>query len=276
MQIPVSHENRKRSSPPGIEHPDAMGSPHYFLIHNLGAFLLDLTARGYAKNVTPNNTGEWVVYSKNISSALIKHYSYSSRESSDSAIPMRVTYELVKHGIPLKRLAKKLKLLNVRYRKALPGWKTKRTPKKGTRQRRWADIQRFLRQHAVLISVFKYKSDDVLTEGNPSFNVQMASTPKEQAICFDFIKALVEAYSPEAIRRGSRQIDRPALQRNGWIKRFAGVHRKRGWSAREIVREAQKELREGTWNQRSKVQYNLAPNTISKIAGLKLSSFASN
>ena len=86
----------------------------------------------------------------------------------------------------------------------------------------------------------------------------------------------MEAYSPQAITRGHRQIDKPALQRNEWIRKFAGIHRKRGWSAHEIVSQTQRELREGTWNQRLKLQYNLSVHTISKIAGLKLAPMSQN
>ena len=246
-----------------------MGSAaHSFLIHDLTAFLIDLEGRGYVRNRAHRDNNGW-----NISDILIKHYSYASIGQHHTTLPMRVTYELVNEGLPLKRLAQRLKRLNAEYRKSLPGWKTKRPLSNRVRQKRWLAIQRFLRKHAMLIGVFKYQSDDLLTEGNPSFNLQIASTPKEQAICIEFIKALVEAYSPQAIIRGCRQIDRPALQRNGWIRRFAIIHRKKGWSTQEIVQEAQKELREGTWNERSKIQYNLAPNTISKIAGLKLVSY---
>lgn len=253
-----------------------MGSSHFFLVHDLGTFLLDLKARGYVRALAHPDSDGWVVFSETKSGAVIKYYSYSTSGPQAPTLPVRVTYELIDHGLPLKKLTRELKKLNTRYRSVLPGWKTKHRPRKGVRHRRWQDVQRFLRKHAVLISVFKYRSDDRLTEGNPSFNVQVASTPKEQNICFEFIKALVEAYSPQAITRGHRQIDKPALQRNGWIRRFAGMHRKKGWTTYEIVHEVQKELREGTWNQRSKIQYNLAPNTISKIAGLKLTSFSSN
>lgn len=158
----------------------------------------------------------------------------------------------------------------------MPGWKTKRRPRKDVRRRRWLAIQRFLKKHAALIASFKYQADDRITEGNHSFNLLIASTPKEQAICIEFIKALVEAYSPQAITRGHREIDKPSVQRNGWIRRFAVVHRKRGWTAHEIARETQRELREGTWNQRRKLQYNLSVHTISKIAGLKLAPLSQN
>ncbi len=247
-----------------------MATAHYFLISDLPAFLLDLQARHYTRNPDTPGADKWVVYSKTKSGALTKHYSYTSTSPSSSSFPIRVTYELVKNGRPLKKLALRLKKLNALYRQSLPGWKTKRQPRKDVRRRRYLAIQRFLKQHAALIASFKYQADDRVTEGNQSYNLLIASTPKEQIICIDFIKALVEAYTPLAIVRGHREIDRPSLQRNGWIRRFADVHKKRGWTARDIVRETQRELREGTWNQRRKLQYNLSENTISKIAGLKL------
>jgi len=79
------------------------------------------------------------------------------------------------------------------------------------------------------------------------------------------------AYSPHGVVRGRRQIDKPSLQRNGWIKRYAESCKKRGWRALNIAQEIQKELREGTWNERSRLQYNLADGTICKIAGMKIS-----
>ena len=247
-----------------------MSAPHYFLIPDLAGFLLDLKARHYVQNPALSNKERWVTLSETKSDALIKHYGYAPDSLKRSPYPIRVTYELVNNGLPLKRLAQTLKHLNMRYRKSLPVWKTKRQPRKDVRRRRWMDIQRFLKEHAALIASFQYQSDDRITEGNQSYNLQIASTPQEQTICIDFIKALVEANTPGAIVRRHRDIDKPRLQRNGWIRRYVGLHRKRGWSVRDIVHETQRELREGTWNQRSRLQYNLSMNTISKIAGLKL------
>jgi hypothetical protein len=255
---------------------ERMSTAHYFLVNDLGAFLLDLRARHYVNHPAVSKESDWIIYSKMKSGALIKHYSYSSASPKSSPFPIRVTYELVHNGRPLKKLAQTLKNLNASYRRSLPGWKTKRQPRKDVRHRRWLDIQHFLEKHAALIASFKYQSDDRITEGNPSYNLQIASTPKEQAICIEFIKALVEACSPGAIIRRYRDVDKPRLQRDGWIRRFAGVHRKRGWSAREIIHATQRELREGTWNQRSKLQYNLSMNTISKIAGVKLAPMIQN
>src|SRR5436190_20334356 len=123
-------------------------------------------------------------------------------------------------------------------------------------------MQRFLQLHGELIDCFKYQGDDRLTEGAHTYNLMIASTPKEQKICFEFIKALAEAFAPNGIVRGRRQADKPRQQRNGWIKRYADIHRKRGWSPLEIAREIQKELRNGTWNERRRLQYNLASHTI--------------
>lgn len=247
-----------------------MGAAHSFYIDDLSLFVAGLEARDYRRNPLHADSDGWIVYSKILSHVLIKHYSYSSHTQDSVPVSIRVTYDLIRNGVPLNTLANRLKKLNALYRQTLPGWKTKRKPRSDVRHRRWMHIQHFLQTHSELIACFKYSSDDRLTEGNHSFNVHIASTPKEQTICFAFIKALVEAYTPEGITRGHRGIDRMAQQRNGWIRRFAIAYRKRGWSAKEIVQEAQRELREGTWNERSKLQYNLSPQTISKIAGLKL------
>lgn len=249
-----------------------MGHAHYFLNQDPSAFLHGLEARHYRRNrMHPQHEG-WVVYSKLISGSLIKHYGYQTMKQGDIPHLFRVTYDLVRKGAPLRRLTARLKALNRRYQWSLRGWKTKRPASQQIRQRRYMALQRFLEQHHELIGAFKYESDDRLTEGNYSFNLQVASTPKEQVICIDFLKALVEAYSPESIVRGHRTADKPLQQRNGWIKRFALMHKKMGWSAVEITRQAQKELREGSWNQRLKLQYNLSSQTISKLAGLKLPS----
>ena len=107
-------------------------------------------------------------------------------------------------------------------------------------------------------------------EGSHSFNMEIASNPREQAICFEFIKALVDAYVPQGIVRAHRDTDVPRQQRDGWIKRYAALYKKKGWTPLEISREIQLEVRTGTWNERCRLQYNLAPNTICRIAGLKL------
>lgn len=246
-----------------------MGHAHYFLTQDPPAFLRGLEARHYRRNRAQEREG-WIVYSKLISGALTKHYSYSAQTQPDIPSLFRVTYDVVRQGAPLRRLTGRLKALNRRYQASLRGWKTKRPATQRIRHRRFVALQRFLQRHGELIGAFKYPSDDRLTEGNYSFNLQVASTPKEQAICIDFLKALVEAFAPEGIVRGHRTADKPLQQRNGWIKRFAVMHKKLGWSASEITRHAQKELREGSWNQRLKLQYNLSPQTISKLAGLKL------
>ncbi len=137
-----------------------MGSAHFFLIKDLSVFLLQLEARHYGRNTAHREADGWVVYSKTESNALIKHYSYSSHRLRQFPVTIRVTYELVEKGAPLKRLAASLKSLNARYRKSLPGWKTKRDPGEKTRRRHWRAIQRFLRKHAALIASFKYQSDD--------------------------------------------------------------------------------------------------------------------
>lgn len=247
-----------------------MGSAHFFLINDLEAFLVDLEARKYVKN--PDCSNGWLVYSKILSNAVIKHYSYPEKRSDSLPISIRVTYELVENGRPLKRLVQQLKIINLKYRKTLPLWKTRPQSRKDVRLRRYLDIQRFIEKHRELIQCFKYQGDDRLTEGNHSFNLEVAATPKEQTICLDFIKTLVESYSPEGIMRLRRQADKPKQQRDGWIKRFALMHKKRGWNVREVAQEIQRELREGTWNRRSRLQYNLAFNTICKIAGFKAAS----
>jgi hypothetical protein len=246
-----------------------MPNAHYFLIDHLATFLLDLEARHYKINRRHPDDHVWTVYSKMKSGALIKHYSFARSNPPTSPTPIRVTYELVREGNPLMRLSRKLKTLNTAYRNSLPGWKTKREPRPEVRRRRWLAVKKFLKKHAALIASFKYQSDDRLTEGNQSYNLHIASTMKEQVICVEFIKALAEASAPGTLVRKYRQTDKPTVQRNGWIRRFAGIHRKRGWSSQEVVQEAQKELREGTWNQRLRMQYNLSISTISKIAGLK-------
>jgi len=237
---------------------------HYFIIDNLGSFLGNLEARGYAKL----KSNSWMVYSKTMSAALIKHYAYALSKP-DPPIQIRVTYDLANEGKPLQKLVDTLKKLNDLHRKALPVWKTKH-PRSDVRERRWINLQRFLHKHTELIDCFKYEGDNRLTEGNRSYSLQVATTPQEQKICIEFIKALAEAYAPQSIVRRQRQADRPVHQRNGWIKRYAELHRKRGWRPFEIAREIQKELRGGTWDERSKLQFNLANNTICKIAGLKL------
>jgi hypothetical protein len=243
---------------------------HYFWIHNLAAFLTNLKDRRYERVPAPPEGTHREMYAQIHSGALVKYYSYSTVTSAQGGIKIRVSYEVVDHGRVLKKLARELKSLNAQYRDCLPGWKTKSPPEKAICLRRWEATQLFLRKHAELIANFRYPGDDRLTEGNMSFNLLIASTPPEQVICIEFIKALVEAYSPQAIIRGHRQIDLPTRLRNDWIKRFAGIQKRRGWSPHEIVRETQKELREGTWNHRLKIQFNLAPTTISKIAGFKL------
>src|SRR6185369_8628672 len=108
-------------------------------------------------------------------------------------VQIRVSYDILNNGSPLKKIVSELKRLNSRYRETLPGWKTKREPRKEIRERRWADLQRFLQKHAELIGCFKYEADERLTEGTYSFNLQVASTAREQRICVEFVKALVEA-----------------------------------------------------------------------------------
>jgi len=243
-----------------------MGTAHYFVIDSVANFLNHLEARRYSHEDDRN----WTVYSKVLSDVLVKYYSFWLTPGAETPLRIRVTYNLINDAKPLRKLSDKLKALNWDYLRSLPIWKTKRQSRPQVRERRWKKVQNFLKKYGELISCFKYQADDRLTEGNHSFNLEMASNTREQAVCFDFIKAIAEAHGPQGIVRGHRQIDRPSQQRNGWIKRYAGEHRKRGWTSQEIAREIQKELREGTWNERSKLQYNLADNTICKIAGIKL------
>lgn len=241
-------------------------SAHFFLIDELESFLFNLEAKQYHRS----NYGTWVVYSKALSKTLIKHYAYLVTAANNNPIQIRVTYELLNNGKPLQKLLRELKNLNHRYRQTLPGWKTKREPRKGVRENRWQALQKFLYKHGELISCFKYEGDDRLTEGNCSFNLHVASTPREQKTCLEFIKALAEAYAPHSIIRKRREPDKPVHQRNGWIKRYSLFCKKRGWRHPKIVRDIQEQLRSGTWNERSRIQYNIADNTICKIAGIKI------
>ncbi len=242
-------------------------SAHYFLIEDLSSFVANLDAKEYVRN----ESERWIDYSKTLSNCVTKYYGYPQNVSDDAPVRIRVTYRLLDGGKPLQRLLKSLKQLNHRYRLTLPVWRTKREASKASRDARWNDLQRFLHKHGELIGCFKYEADDRITEGNYSFNLQVASTPKEQRLCIEFIKALAEAHTPYAIIRGRREADPPLQQRNGWIRRYARIHRKRGWAPLEIAREIQKELRNGTWNERTRLQYNIANNTICKIAGIKIS-----
>ncbi len=242
-------------------------SVHFFLIEDLGSFAANLEAKGYRSEMQESV----IEYSKSLSGALVKYYAYAHPSAHKGPTRIRVSYQLVDEGDALRKILRKLKDLNFRYRQTLEGWKTKREPSKTVRERRWNELEDFLHLHGELIACFKYEADDRLTEGNPSFNLQVASTPKEQAVCLEFIKALAEAHTPYGIVRRRREADGPLQQRNGWIRRYAQLHRKRGWAPLEIAREIQKELRDGTWNERSRLQYNIANNTICKIAGIKIS-----
>jgi hypothetical protein len=247
-----------------------MANAHYFMIDDLRSFLDNLESREFERSVLHENDEDWIVYGKTMSGALTKFYGFTAQREVVSPIRIRVTYTLIKEAKPLAKLAAHLKRMNEKYRKSLPGWKTRPETRQHVRDKRWDEIQHFLQAHGELIECFKYQSDDRMTEGAHVFNLQIASTPREQKTCFEFIKALAEAFAPHGIIRGRREADKPRQQRNGWIKRYADMHRKRGWSPLEIAREIQKELRNGTWNERSRLQYNLSNNTIAKIAGLKL------
>jgi hypothetical protein len=249
-----------------------MGNAHYFFVDDLAAFIGNLESRRYSRTSSLEEDRKIVSYSKAISNAVYKYYSYNETESDVVPVRIRVTYGLIHAGKPLAKLTRALKTLNASYRSTLPDWKTKRPAREQTREKHWDAVQRFLRTHSELIACFKYQGDDRLTEGNHSFNVEIASTPQEQMVCFDFIKGLVDAYAPHGIIRARRGPDKPREQRNGWIKRYAEMHKRRGWTPLEISKEIQKELREGTWNERSRLQYNLAHNTILRIAGMKMQS----
>ena len=239
---------------------------HYFLIEDLEPFLAQLRGNRFSQSLSDS----WIVHSKTLSGALVKHYAYPADADARAPIRIRVTYDLVEDGVLLGKLVKELKDLNRRYRQTLPGWKTKRDPGERVRQGRWIKLQRFFHKHAELILCFKYKGDERATEGNYLFNLQIASTPKHQRLCMEFIKVLADAQAPNGIVRSRREADAPVQQRNGWIKRYALFHKKRGWNPREIARVIQKELRDGTWNERSRIQFNIADNTICKIAGIKI------
>jgi hypothetical protein len=247
-----------------------MGRVHYFFIDDLSSLTAHLEAQKFSRSTTLEDGRSRTYYSRTLSGVLTKYYSYEEREAGSKPIRIGVSYSLFQEGKPLARLAKHLKNLNAQYRQTLFDWKTKRKASVGVREKRWGNIQRFLQHYGELIACFKYQGDNRLTEGNHSFNLEIASTPKEQAICFEFIKALIDAYEPHGIIRSQRGPDKPREQRNGWIKRYAEQHKKRGWTPLEISREIQRELREGTWNERSKLQYNLAQNTILRIAGMKV------
>src|SRR5437660_1586334 len=163
-----------------------MGTAHTFAINDLGAYLESLQARHYKPSANPPPGKDRRVYYKIFSKALIKYYSVSVKHNG-FAFPIHVRYELVNNGKPLKKLADILKSLNARYRQTLPGWKTKRRPRKDVRQKRRRERQAFLRKHQELIDCFKYEGGGRSTEGNPLYNLHMASTPNEQAICMEFV-----------------------------------------------------------------------------------------
>ena len=244
-----------------------MATGHQFVPEDIAAFQRRLEAQRYSCQ----EVNGWKVYSKALSEAVVKHYSFWAKTGRETARKVRVTYELINEGQSLLRLADQLKKLNWKYLRALPGWKTKVAASEKTREKRYKAVQAFLKEHEELVSCFRYPPDNRRTEGNFSFNGEVASTPRELAICFQFIKGLLAANSPYGVVHGRREIDKPALQRNGWIKRYAESCKKRGWVVGEIAHEIQKELREGTWNERSRLQYNLAGGTICKIAGMKIS-----
>jgi len=247
-----------------------MGQPHYFSVNDMGEFSRSLKERGYEPQLIEEPDGQWTVFSKTLSGAVAKFYAHPVRAPGNPPYEIRITYSLVKEGKPLGKIITQLKKLNWEYRQVTTGWKTKRRPRKGLDEKRRASIQDFLKEHAELIDCFRYEGDNQLTEGNPSFNLQIASTPNEQKTCLQVIQALSEAFSPHGLVRGRRQVDQPRQQRNGWIKRYAGMHKKRGWSNSEIAKEIQRELRNGTWDERTRRIYNLGDTTICKIAGLKL------
>ncbi|OGR89025.1 MAG: hypothetical protein A2992_04325 [Elusimicrobia bacterium RIFCSPLOWO2_01_FULL_59_12] len=240
-----------------------MGTAHYFVTSDVIAFKRRLEAEHYSCKEVYG----WEVCSKIFARAVVKHYGFWQT----SPAKVRVTYELLKEGKPLLQLTNKLKKLNWEYLQELPVWITKRAPRAKARANKWKALRAFLHRYRDLIGCFRYAPDEILLEGNHPFNMEIAATANGLTICVQFIRGLLAAYSPFGLVRGRRQVDKPAQQRNGWIKRYAKTYKKRGWIAREIAREIQKELREGTWNERSKLQYNLAGDTICKIAGMKIS-----
>jgi hypothetical protein len=240
-------------------------SAHFFLIEELAPFLANLQTRHYLRS----QAAGWTTYSKSHSKAIIKHYSFIPGRADETPVQIRVSYDLLNQGQPLKKIVRELKNLIHRYRQTFPSV-TRPATRKNVREHRWHDLQSFLQQHEELIGCFRYDADDRLTEGTHTFNLQVASTPTEQRICLEFIKALAEAHMPDGLVRGRRTADKPVQQRNGWIRRYAQLHKKRGWGALEIAHEIQKQLRTGTWNERSRLQYNIANNTICKIAGIKI------
>jgi hypothetical protein len=238
-----------------------MGTAHYFVTNDVAAFRRRLETKHYSRE----RVHGWEVRSKVFAQAVVKHYGFWPK----SPAKIRVTYELLKDGKPLLRLTNRLKKLNWAYLKELPVWITKRAPRAKVRERKWKALQAFLHKYRDLIDCFRYAPDESLIEGNHSYNMEIAATANELTFCIQFIKGLLAAYTPFGLVRGRRHVDKPAKQRNGWIKRFAETYKKRGWLTRDITREIQKELREGTWNERLRLQYNLAGNTICKIAGIK-------
>ena len=242
-----------------------------FLIEDLGAFLVSLESRGFAAG----RAGGALAYEKVFSDALVKRYACFPPLGEGPARVV-VSHSLLKDGAPLRRIARTLKGLNLAYRRSLVAWKTRRPTPAAGRLRRWRDLQRFLRRHEELFGCFKYEVSDREMEGNHLFNLHVPSTPSQRGVCMELIEALADADLPLGVSRGRREADPSVRQRNGWIQRFTRDHRKRGWHAAETVRRIQKELRDGTWNERSRLRYNIAESTIFRIAGMKAPRFSRN
>lgn len=233
-----------------------------FFTDDLWALEAGLAEKGYHRE----REGDWIVHEKTLSGALTKRYSRPARLSNDTAVSISVSSSLVGGGEPLRRLAAELKRLNRRYRLALPGWKTLPPAGEGERQRRRRALRTFFRTHAELTSCFVSEP----LEGTFTYRLDAAASPRELSVCLQFVMAVEDAVRPRGIVRGRRGADAPLRQRDGWIKRFAEDQRRRGKPPFNIVRDIQKRLREGTWNERDGDQYNISNSTVGKIAGVKI------
>src|SRR5690349_11197520 len=119
-----------------------MSNAHYFMIDDLHSFLTHLDQRGYVRSVVEEEGQERVVYAQSFSNALTKFYSFATRREVISPVQIRVTYRIIKEGVPLARLAAELKRMNEQYRKALPVWKTRKEASRKVRDHRWDRIQK--------------------------------------------------------------------------------------------------------------------------------------
>src|SRR5690349_12425894 len=123
-----------------------MNQDHFFVIDDLSLFLADLGGRHYVRSHSPADE-TWITYSKVLSGALTKSYSFPGTQTPDRPVQVRVVYHLHKGGKELKKLAERLKTLNAQYRQALPIWKTKRPVPESIRHHRRHAVEQFLQTH---------------------------------------------------------------------------------------------------------------------------------